>query len=327
MGVAAGDFDNDGHVDLFITCVGQSRLFQNTGKGTFVDVTATAGLGGRNGVQHVGAVVRLRPRRAPRPARLQLRPVDAGSRTCSAAWTASRSPTARPKPIAARPAGCSATAATARSRTSRPRAASSTRRRSRSASRCSTTTSTAGPTSSSPTTRSRTSSIATTATARSPDVGAAGGPRVQRGRQGARRHGRRCRRLRQHRRARARRHELRRRDARPLPPRRRRAVRRRGAADGDRPRDAAHARLRLLLLRRRSRRPLDLLVVNGHIDDTVRNVRHASAYAQSPHLFQNDGQGSSATSRDRSAAEFATAEGRPRRAPSATSIATATSTC
>jgi hypothetical protein len=47
MGVAVGDFNNDGFPDVFITCVGQSRLFRNTGKGTFVDVTRTSGLGGR----------------------------------------------------------------------------------------------------------------------------------------------------------------------------------------------------------------------------------------------------------------------------------------
>ncbi len=47
MGVAVGDFDNDGFSDLFITCVGQSRLFRNTGKGAFVDVTRASGLGGR----------------------------------------------------------------------------------------------------------------------------------------------------------------------------------------------------------------------------------------------------------------------------------------
>jgi enediyne biosynthesis protein E4 len=47
MGVAAADFDNDGFVDLFVTCVGQNRLFRNTGKGTFVDVTKTSGLAGR----------------------------------------------------------------------------------------------------------------------------------------------------------------------------------------------------------------------------------------------------------------------------------------
>ena len=47
MGVAAGDFNNDGFPDLFITGVGQNRLFRNTGKGTFVDVTRASGLGGR----------------------------------------------------------------------------------------------------------------------------------------------------------------------------------------------------------------------------------------------------------------------------------------
>jgi enediyne biosynthesis protein E4 len=47
MGVAAGDYNNDGFPDIFISCVGQSRLFRNTGKGTFVDVTKASGLLGR----------------------------------------------------------------------------------------------------------------------------------------------------------------------------------------------------------------------------------------------------------------------------------------
>jgi hypothetical protein len=47
MGVAVGDYNNDGFPDIFITCVGQSRLFRNTGKGTFVDVTQKSRLGGR----------------------------------------------------------------------------------------------------------------------------------------------------------------------------------------------------------------------------------------------------------------------------------------
>jgi enediyne biosynthesis protein E4 len=47
MGVAIGDYDNDGYPDILITCVGQNRLFRNTGKGTFVDVTKSSGLGGR----------------------------------------------------------------------------------------------------------------------------------------------------------------------------------------------------------------------------------------------------------------------------------------
>lgn len=47
MGVAVGDYDNDGFPDLFISCVGQSRLFRNNGRGGFVDVTARSGLRGR----------------------------------------------------------------------------------------------------------------------------------------------------------------------------------------------------------------------------------------------------------------------------------------
>jgi hypothetical protein len=49
MGVAVGDFNNDGFPDVLVTCVGQNRLFRNTGKGTFVDVTRASGLGGRAG--------------------------------------------------------------------------------------------------------------------------------------------------------------------------------------------------------------------------------------------------------------------------------------
>jgi hypothetical protein len=47
MGVAVGDYNNDGFPDLLITCVGQNRLFQNTGKGRFIDVTQRSGLGAR----------------------------------------------------------------------------------------------------------------------------------------------------------------------------------------------------------------------------------------------------------------------------------------
>lgn len=47
MGVAVGDYNNDGFPDIFITCVGQNRLFRNTGKGTFVDVTTASGFGKR----------------------------------------------------------------------------------------------------------------------------------------------------------------------------------------------------------------------------------------------------------------------------------------
>ncbi|HEY1401476.1 MAG TPA: CRTAC1 family protein [Terriglobales bacterium] len=47
MGVAVGDYNNDGFPDILITCVGQNRLFRNTGKGTFIDVTKPSGLGNR----------------------------------------------------------------------------------------------------------------------------------------------------------------------------------------------------------------------------------------------------------------------------------------
>jgi hypothetical protein len=48
MGAAAADYDNDGHQDLVVTSVGQSRLFKNSGDGRFVDVTERVGLGGRS---------------------------------------------------------------------------------------------------------------------------------------------------------------------------------------------------------------------------------------------------------------------------------------
>ena len=47
MGVAVGDYNNDGFPDILITCVGQNHLFRNTGRGTFVDVTNSSGLGKR----------------------------------------------------------------------------------------------------------------------------------------------------------------------------------------------------------------------------------------------------------------------------------------
>lgn len=49
MGVAVGDFNNDGFPDVFITAVGQSRLFQNDGHGGFVDVTERSHLSGHAG--------------------------------------------------------------------------------------------------------------------------------------------------------------------------------------------------------------------------------------------------------------------------------------
>ena len=45
MGVATGDYDNDGWEDLYVTCFGANRLYRNNGDGTFTDVTARAGVG------------------------------------------------------------------------------------------------------------------------------------------------------------------------------------------------------------------------------------------------------------------------------------------
>jgi enediyne biosynthesis protein E4 len=44
IGVAAADYDNDGHPDLFVAGVHKNTLYHNNGNGTFTDVTAKAGL-------------------------------------------------------------------------------------------------------------------------------------------------------------------------------------------------------------------------------------------------------------------------------------------
>ena len=46
MGVAAADYDNDGHTDLYVTGFGGNYLYHNNGDGTFTDVTKRAGVGG-----------------------------------------------------------------------------------------------------------------------------------------------------------------------------------------------------------------------------------------------------------------------------------------
>jgi hypothetical protein len=48
LGVAVGDYDNDGFDDIFVTAVGQSHLFHNNGNGTFTDATKSAGMWGPN---------------------------------------------------------------------------------------------------------------------------------------------------------------------------------------------------------------------------------------------------------------------------------------
>jgi hypothetical protein len=46
MGVAVGDYDNDGFEDLYVTAYGANKLYHNNGDGTFTDVTEKAGVAG-----------------------------------------------------------------------------------------------------------------------------------------------------------------------------------------------------------------------------------------------------------------------------------------
>ena len=55
-GVAAGDYDNDGFVDLFIAGVNRNILYRNRGDGTFEDVTVRAGLGPAPGARKPWAI-------------------------------------------------------------------------------------------------------------------------------------------------------------------------------------------------------------------------------------------------------------------------------
>ena len=47
MGVAVGDYDNDGFPDMFVTAYGRPILYRNNGNGTFTDVSEKAGLGAK----------------------------------------------------------------------------------------------------------------------------------------------------------------------------------------------------------------------------------------------------------------------------------------
>ncbi len=55
-GVAVGDYDNDGHADLFIASAGRNTLYHNNGNGTFTDVTQQSGIGAKPaGTLSIGA--------------------------------------------------------------------------------------------------------------------------------------------------------------------------------------------------------------------------------------------------------------------------------
>jgi enediyne biosynthesis protein E4 len=55
-GVAVGDYDNDGHEDLFVAGAGRNTLYHNNGDGTFTDVTEQSGIGAKPaGTLSIGA--------------------------------------------------------------------------------------------------------------------------------------------------------------------------------------------------------------------------------------------------------------------------------
>ncbi len=56
QGASWGDYNNDGYPDLFLTCIGPNELYLNNGDGTFTDVTASAGVAGREEDYHSSAI-------------------------------------------------------------------------------------------------------------------------------------------------------------------------------------------------------------------------------------------------------------------------------
>jgi enediyne biosynthesis protein E4 len=54
IGIAVADYDNDGFEDFYVTCYGQNRLFRNNGNGTFTEVTKQAKLAGYSGMSTSG---------------------------------------------------------------------------------------------------------------------------------------------------------------------------------------------------------------------------------------------------------------------------------
>ena len=166
MGVAVGDYDNDGRDDVYITALEGDRLFHNEGGGKFRDVTKAAGIDNANFGTSAAWLD------YDRDGKLDLFVANYVQWTPKADLWCSLDGATKSYCTPESYKGTSSKLLSqprqrASSRTFDRRPASAIRRASRWASPSSTTTAMAGPTSSWPTTRSPTSCIATTATARS----------------------------------------------------------------------------------------------------------------------------------------------------------------
>ena len=75
MGVAVGDYDNDGFEDIYVTGFGGNTLYHNNGNGTFTDVTKERWRCGRR-MERERRILRLRQRRQARPLRHPLCKLD-----------------------------------------------------------------------------------------------------------------------------------------------------------------------------------------------------------------------------------------------------------
>ena len=130
------------------------------------------------------------------------------------------------------------------------------------------------------------------------------------------------------RRAGPRRHQFRRRDDRALSRRSARAASRtsrRARASARRPETGSASAVSSPIST--STAALDLIVANGHIDDTVRNIGGNVGHAQPPQLFLNQGDGAFRDVAARRGRRLRPGRGSAAASPAATSIATATSTC
>ena len=175
MGCAVGDYDNDGHDDLFVTGLGGTVLYRNRGDGTFEDVDRP-GRGRLDALDDRGRVRRPRRRRRPRPGRRHLR-----RRSTRAHVPDCRDPTGQADPLPARPVPAAARPPLPQQRrrhVHRRRREAGLRRRPAASAwawRSPTSTATAGSTCSSPTTRRPTSSSATWAACSSRRSGSTAG--------------------------------------------------------------------------------------------------------------------------------------------------------